>query len=242
MRAQTQTRRRLAASLRMSAIAALALPLFACATAPVDVVLGPGSPDALVVVELAPNSVPASAHYQVEAAAFDAAQSRIEGSGYFYLPVSPKAGAPAPRYTVARAKPGTYALTAVSHNTLWYDCFNGGTVAFTVEPGTVTFLGRFDARPSLRDIVTKLPSYSMNQQRHYLLDSGRPALTAPTDTPGWNEGLSTYLRETFPNVGAPVRAAELRPATFASGWSLLGQKVCYGYFNRAKDGKASKTP
>lgn len=213
----------------MRLIAALAGVLFlsACATtAPDKVFFAPDAVDGLVIMEV----VPTPATYQIEAASFDPAQSRIESKGYVTLYASP-----AMRYAVSRAKPGVYALTAVSHQTTWYDCFNGGTVAFEVKPGEVTFLGKLDARPALADIAVKLPGYSMNSQKFYVLDTPRPAMTAPADMADWKGELAPFLSNTYPNVTAPAKAAELKPATFASGWSLLGQKVCYGYFNRAKD-------
>jgi hypothetical protein len=217
------------------AAAALLGLVSACATAPADVVLGPDAPQGLVVMEVVTAGPAASTSYQIEAAAYDAEQSRIEGSGYFILYANNAPGKPGSRYVVALAKPGAYALTAVSHMSTWYDCFNNGTIAFDVEPGKVTFLGRLDAAPALMDIALKLPSYSMNSQKFYVLDTPRPAVTAPNELAEWQSPLTAYVSSTFPQVSAPIKAADHRPATFASGWSLLGQKVCYGYFNRAKD-------
>jgi hypothetical protein len=203
------------------------LLLSACATTPPDkIFFAPDAADGLVVMEI----VPTQASYQIEAASFEPAQSRIESKGYFVLN-----GSPATRYAVSRAKPGVYALTAVSVQTTWYDCFNGGTVAFEVKPGEVTFLGKLDARPALADIARQLPGYSMNSQKFYVLDTPRPALTAPADIAGWQGELTPFLAGVYPNVTAQTKPAEMKPAIFASGWSLLGQKVCYGYFNRAKD-------
>jgi len=223
----------------VTAMALLGL-LSACATAPANVVLGPDAPEGLIVMEVSTTGAAGKASYQIEAAAYDADQARIEGSGYFYLYAGNAPEKPGSRYVAALAKPGTYALTAVSHMSTWYDCFNNGTVAFDVEPGKVTFLGHLDANPALMDIALKLPSYSMNSQKFYVLDTPRPAVTSPKDLGDWNTPLTAYVSATFPQVTAPIKAAEHRPATFASGWSLLGQKVCYGYFNRAKDG--SKAP
>jgi hypothetical protein len=213
----------------------LALTLAACATAPADVVLGSDAPDGLLVFEVVTEGPAATTSYQIEGAAFDSAQSRIEGSGYFLMGAGGAPGKPSARYAVARAKPGSYVLTAISHMGTWYDCFNDGTVAFDVAPGTVTFLGRLDARPALADIALKLPGYSMNSQKFYVLDTPRPALTPPTEIIDWTSDLGAHLKATYPQVSAPMKAATLQPAKFASGRSLLGQRVCYGYFNRAKD-------
>jgi len=226
--------------MRTQLVVAMSVMLTACATAPAAVVLGPDATEGLVVMEVVNEGPIAKTTYQIEAAAYDPTQSRIESSGYFLLYANNSPGQPASRYLVARAKPGTYALTAVSHMSTWYDCFNNGTVSFRIEPGVVTFLGKLDARPALADIALKLPSYSTNSEKFYVLDTPKPALTQPDDLADWNIPLSAYLNATFPQVTAPVRPVETRPATFASGRSLLGQKVCYGYFNRAKE--PPKTP
>ncbi|CAN5338977.1 hypothetical protein BH10PSE4_BH10PSE4_11210 [soil metagenome] len=215
--------------------ALLALTLTACATAPANVVLGSDAPDGLVVFEVATQGPAATTFYQIEGAAYDSAQSRIEGSGYFLMGAGGAPGKPSARYAVARAKPGTYVLTAISHMGTWYDCFNGDTIAFDVTPGAVTFLGELDARPALADIALKLPSYSMNSQKFYVLDTPRPAVTPPSALPDWTSDLAVYLKANFPQVSAPLKAATFQPAKFESGRSLFGEKVCYGYFNRAKD-------
>jgi hypothetical protein len=142
------------------------------------------------------------------------------------------------RFFIARAAPGDYALSSLSLKGTWYACYNSDTVAYTVRPGEVTFIGRFNPIPSLREIAIMTPSVSINSRSYYVLDTPRPAITPPGALAGWNEALAGYLASEQPDVHAPVVAATLRSVSFQTGRSLFGERVCYGYFR----GKPSKDP
>lgn len=121
---------------------------------------------------------------------------------------------------------GTYAINAITTQGFWGGCFNGGTKAFEVKPGQVTFIGVLDPLPTLVQIIRGLPSKT-NGTHYYVFDTPRPALTPPAEAPNWQPALTEYLAK-YPGIIAPVVAAEPVDTSFSPARSL-GSKICERY-------------
>ena len=113
---------------------------------------------------------------------------------------------------------GSYVWEAfnVGYATSWGLCFNGGTYAFDVPAGEAVYLGWFDPKPQVVNVMLGLPA-SMNLGTYkYHFDRKAPALD-PALTPEKQQEVAAFLAREHPTIRAPLRAAELRPATFSSG-------------------------
>ena len=136
---------------------------------------------------------------------------------------------PERRFHAALVKPaGTYVVNNISSQGFWRVCFNGGTVAFTVEAGKVNYIGVIDPNPALLQIVTDLPKETRGQQL-VAFDTPRLKLTPPSQRPDWNADLATFMAAKFPKVKAPIVAAEPVEMTFTPSRSKIAGKICQKY-------------
>lgn len=135
----------------------------------------------------------------------------------------------APAYAITAVDPGgTYAINGLTVQGLWRACFNGGTKAFEVKPGTVTFIGLLDPNPSIAQIHTGLPPVVRGTQAVELFDSPRPALTPVADLPGGKEALAEYLKANYPQITAPIETPAPVDMTFDKSKTLMGT-LCERY-------------
>ncbi|MBX9747720.1 MAG: hypothetical protein K2X34_12510 [Hyphomonadaceae bacterium] len=212
--------------------AALALAtLCACASIPASLSLDESSNQGLIIIEastLRPGiQMP---EFSLNIARYSDAENRLEASSFGgWAQVNSAArGADGRYWLIARAPPGRYVITALTHQTYWMACFNAGTRAFTVEPGRATFLGRIDPTPSLLTMATTLPSLTTTYV--YALDQ-RISFVSASQLGDWEPGVRRYLEAAFPNITAPLVAGASDAVTFNTGWDLTyTSRVCGGYY------------
>uniref|UniRef100_B0SZC6 DUF2846 domain-containing protein n=1 Tax=Caulobacter sp. (strain K31) TaxID=366602 RepID=B0SZC6_CAUSK len=135
----------------------------------------------------------------------------------------------APAYAITAVEPGgTYAINGLTVQGFWRACFNGGTKAFEVKPGTVTFIGLLDPNPSLEQIRTGLPPIVQTTKAVELFDLPRPALVAAADLPGGKEALAEYLKANYPQITAPIETPPAVDMTFDKSKTIMGT-LCERY-------------
>lgn len=135
---------------------------------------------------------------------------------------------PERRFHAALVKPGgTYAVNNISTQGYWHVCFNGGTMAFTVEAGKVNYIGVIDPNPALYQIASELPAETL-QQHLFVYDTPRLKFTPPSQRPDWSADLATFMAAKFPKAKAPIVASEPIETTFTPSRSITG-KICQKY-------------
>jgi hypothetical protein len=207
-------------------VGALLLALAGCAQQNTPDDLSPAPGRALLILSV--NQVsPSSALYL---SPYDAAQHSISvgflgGSPGFDLGRLSDHG-----FIWKQVDAGTYVVSLYAHQTNWGLCFAGRSLALTVAPGEKIYLGRIDAafynQALAREIVahgnTSLPRSKI---AHYF-DMVPPVgfdMTTPYNADG-------TLNVTSGTAVAGVVPAVWRAATFKTGYSLTGDRVCGGYF------------
>lgn len=188
------------------------------------------SPYALVVFEAEPQAQVMRWNIEVLAFSLDTRMwtyGPLNGwSRFGDIPATPEQER---RFYAALVKPaGTYAVNNISSQGFWHACFNGGTMAFTVEAGKVSYIGLIDPNPALAQIFTELPAETRGAHL-VLFDTPRLKLTPPSQRPDWNADVSRFIAERFPKVQAPVVAVEPVEITFAPGRSVVAGKICQKY-------------
>jgi hypothetical protein len=228
----------------MRMLAVIAVALSGCAAVPGDYSLDSASQDALVVIETNPaDALRPGAGFTLEVARYVPEQGMLSYSfsGGWTNTNEVEATPGQRQFVVARTKvSGEHVISSLTHKGHWTACFNGATHSFPVQRGEVVFVGRVDPNPALVAIATGAPSSSMNGQDHYVLDTPRLPLVPPSQIPGWQDAARDYLRRNFPKVQGRLVAAEPRPATFSTGRSLLGERVCYGYGRKPMEGGSGR--
>ncbi len=218
---------------------ALAIGMVACAAVPDDIDITPASGRSMLILEATPSrgSVAEVPEFSVTIARYDAEQGRLDAgfAGGWARVNSATRGADGRYWLVGQAEPGLYVITDLTHQSLWHNCFNAGTRAFTVGPGQVIFLGRIDPVPALMTMALTLPSMSMNSQHHFAMDQEISFIPAGNVT-NWQAPVEAFVREQFPNVTAPLTAIGSEVVTFNTGRDIFGtQRVCGGYYAPASN-------
>lgn len=179
------------------------------------------SPHALVVFEVAPSFAPSS---KLELYAFDPATrewtytmtrgwadfGRLRGSGFHAGLVRPA---------------GVYAINSVATQSYWVACFNGGTFAFNLQPGSVNYIGMIDVGDALAQVAAELPHTSRGAI-FTLYDTPRIGYRPAATQPDWESRVRSYLAGQYPNVNAPIVAPEPLAVTFEPGTSLITGRTC----------------
>lgn len=213
------------------------LLLAACAGVSKDITMDSTSRQGLLLIEvaapLAPRPYP---QFSVSIAQYSPTLGRLAANSFDgWASVNSANTANGKTWLVGRAEPGTYVISALTHQSTWHVCFNEGTRVFEVQPGKVHYLGRIDPNPALLSIALELPSYSMNSQHHYAMDK-KLAFTTPADLPVWRADAEQYIRTSFPGVTAPVEEVASSEVTFNTGRDAFGtQRVCGGYYAKRDD-------
>ena len=185
------------------------------------------SPYAMLIFEVEPQTRLKSWNLEVLAYSLDTqtwTYGPLKGWARF-RDIEPKAG---DRLLVGLVKPaGTYAVNNISSQGFWRACFNGGTMAFTLEAGKVNYIGLIDPNAALEQIQRDLPHETKGPVALY--DTPRLQLTPPSQRPDWNATVTQYLAARLPKVSAPVVAQEPVAMTFAPGHSAIAGKICQKY-------------
>lgn len=138
------------------------------------------------------------------------------GSRVFVLGTSPYDPAP---YTARTLGPGSYQLTSIVQQKAWATCFGSGSVAFTVEPGKVYYLGTLNSMALLADLQQSAIARGKTSLGSGSLAVGwkpkvRPELV-PADAAEL-EVVRAFVSAAMPATTAPVVALQARPITFGS--------------------------
>lgn len=209
----------------------LVAALCACASVPASLSLDASSSQGLIIIEAStPRRNMQMPEFSLSIARYSDPENRLEANSFGgWAQVNNAARSTDGRYwLVARAPPGRYAITALTHQTYWNTCFNSGTRAFTVEAGKAIFLGRIDPTPALITMATTLPS--MTSTYVYALDQ-RISFTSAAELGDWQPGVQSYLQTAFPNITAPLVDGASDAVTFNTGWDMTHtQRVCGGYY------------
>ncbi len=188
----------------------------------------------LIAIEaLPPKNALHEGRYQLEIAGYAPASHELDNR--IVIPVEPPEGWGLDhRYVVFRAPAGVYAIRDL-RLPRGQACFNGGTMAFEVRPGQVTYLGRYEPDS---DIAQFDQAWTRGQVRPALasddaatlFDAPRPSLRTPAQVESWRARLASFLAVHYPGVSAPIEAAEPTPAVFGVSAGLFGQqRVCHGH-------------
>ena len=142
-------------------------------------------------------------------------------------------------YLAEKIKPGTYVFTGIMQSA-WTNCFQDSTWRFTVEPGTVLYLGEFDPAPALLDMqkkaVTRGETTSINNRLYFYFDNvPTPSFSFGADRGQALAQAQTYVKTQMPKVTAPVKLVDYAPAKFGTGTDAFGLKrVCGGYYKEPR--------
>ncbi len=210
----------------------LLLVLFGCGgVQPGDIALTSKSEEAVVLLQM----LPSPADYKLHIVRYDPAAQQTDGllSGGGNISVS--SGNAGPQFVVRTLTPGAYVFHSLSDRKWWTQCFNRETYYFNLQPGQLLYLGAFDPAPHLQELqgnVARNRDFvgSKNQFYHYMDNVFAPNLFMPSDKEESLRAARAYVSAQMPKVSAPLQPAVYQKTSFGTGYSLLGQKRCGGYF------------
>lgn len=221
----------------VAALGWIALCTPSLAQAPNRIVLAPESPKGVILLKVSGAPI----GYSLDIAKYNRAEGELAANSFGgWAPIKAKE-AQADTYMVRTVDPGEYIFQGVTQQAWWTVCFHADTLAFTVKPGEVLYLGAFDPAPHLRQLTQLAAenrhfSASSSNRHAYLDNIMPPAMTTSEDVPA---EAKAFIAEQMPRVTAPVVVAKLEPATFATGTTIFGTgRVCGGYY--AKGTKEKK--
>jgi hypothetical protein len=212
----------------------IALVLTGCsASNPKMIELTAASNDAAVVLLYA---IPTNVGYTIRIVGFDpvtqqAQDTLLNGWGE---PMHVDQGT-APKFIVRRVTPGTYVYQSFSQQRSWAVCFHKDTITFTVKPGQVVFLGTFNPGPHIADLnknVAANHNYTARDSdaHHYFDNITPPQVISPESNPEILAKAKAFVISSMPHVRADVQTASYSKTRFGAGHTLMGQRVCGGYF------------
>jgi hypothetical protein len=207
---------------------------------PGDIALTPKSQEAVVLLQM----LPSAADYKLHIVSYDPAAQQADGLLGSGNQISVSSGNAGPLFVVRTLPPGAYVFHSLSDQRWWTQCFNRETYYFTLQPGQLLYLGAFDPAPHLQELrgnAAKNRDFvgSKNQFYHYLDNVFAPNLFMPSDKEVSLRAAKAYVSAQMPKVSAPLQPAVYQKTSFGTGYSLLGQKLCGGYFKG--DPRAQKT-
>jgi hypothetical protein len=206
----------------------LALALAGCAQQNAITDLAPAPGKALLILSVNQDS-PSSALYLSN---YDPAQHSISFDFVRGSPMFDLGGLSDHGYIWKQVDAGTYVVSLYSHQIGWRMCFAKNSLALTVAAGAKIYLGRLDAtfynQALAREIVAHGP---VSMPRGNLVDYFDlvPPLGFDMTTPYNPDGS---LNVTATTAVAGVVPAVWQAATFKTGYNLVGNKVCGGYFRK----------
>ncbi len=148
------------------------------------------------------------------------------GSRVWMMGVKPYDSAPFTGRTLAA---GTYQINSISQQSAWSTCFGSGTVAFTVQPGKVYYLGTLNVVPLLKDL------------QHSAISRGKTSLTSGSLAVGWQPTVKPefvspdadelaevrqFVAATMPKTTALVEVLTTASASFGTSGGKKIIQVC----------------
>jgi len=137
-------------------------------------------------------------------------------------------------YVALVAKPGTYVFQDIVQQHIWGLCFNNSSLAFTLNPGDVVFLGNLNNRVHLGQLQRlAVAHHEVTAPNGAMKDFFDPEILPPQVT---RPGLTTpdfleakrYEAANMPTSNGRLKPVEYRPAKFGVGYVWTGEKVCGG--------------
>lgn len=201
---------------------------------PGEIELAPQGSDALLLLYTTPTTI----SYDLRVTNFDPnAKQTTESSlgGWVHLRAS---SGPMAHFVYAKVSPGTYAIHSFQQQLKWALCFHANTYAFSVSPGQVLYLGAFEAKKHHAELNSQVQTHGnliagKYEVHHYFDDVARPHVVQVSQGPGSLAHAQEYVTANMPKVRAKVDLASLQNASFGTGYSLTGQRLCGGYFKGA---------
>lgn len=134
-------------------------------------------------------------------------------------------------------KPGTYVVQSFSRQGHWTLCFHANSYAFTIAPGQVLTLGRFQPEKHLIELNRSVQASGQTtaqqyQAFQYFDDVSPPQLEQAPNGPGSLAEARNFVTKQMSKVHSGVEFAALRPAKFGTGTSILGKTLCGGLFKK----------
>ncbi|MDG5497726.1 hypothetical protein [Niveispirillum sp. BGYR6] len=129
------------------------------------------------------------------------------------------------RFAAYQMPPGRYVMERLQVQARWAACFNGGTKAFEVAAGKVTYLGALHLAPHVAEIGAATPIVAYQSSYYTVFDTPRPALDGPDKLPGWQARVGAFMSASMPRVAAPLVAAAPESATFETAQGIF-DRVC----------------
>jgi hypothetical protein len=201
---------------------------------PGDIALTSESQDAVILMQALPSPAP----YMLNLASYNpGAQQAQNGLWDAGSTIRMRSEANSgPDFIVQTVKPGAYVIHSFSKQGHWTLCFNRETYYFKVEPGQLVYLGAFDPKPHLQELqghVARNGDFTArgSQVFHYLDNVWLPSLFIPSDKEESLRLARKYVSVSMPKVTTPIQPVVYQKTSFRTGASLLGQKLCGGYYN-----------
>ena len=154
-----------------------------------------------------------------------------EGSGGFgrriyALDVKPHEFAP---YTARTLAPGNYQMNSIVQQGAWSSCFGNGSVAFTIEPGKVYYLGSLNAMPLLAELQQgAIARRKTSLTRGALAVGWEPTIKPEFTISGDAELVEVrqFVAQRMPQTTAQVVPLSTRPTRFGMTGGEKVMQVC----------------
>jgi hypothetical protein len=181
-------------------------------------------------------AIPTSVGYSVNVVGYDPVKQEVRDSlltNGSTEPMRTDKGTE-PQFIVRRVVPGTYVYQSFVQQEAWAVCFHKDTLAFTVKPGQVAFLGTLNPVPHINDLnrnVNANRNYSARRSDiyHYFDNITPPQMILPGESPDILTKARAFVASSMPQVRAEVHPVTYSKASFRAGYTLSLQRHCGGY-------------
>lgn len=207
------------AALRVATLIAVCF-LYGCGGRPGDIEITQQSQEAAILLQVDPAD---DLWYELEFTQYDVQKQKVNTDAFT---ISARArffhiNSRHEKFLVKRLKPGTYAATKFILKQKWTAEFLRDTVYFTVKPGEILYLGKFDPLPNVRDVMVNVAAkgeFKANQYSNFIYtDHISPPHLIPAD------GSERSLAEARQFVAAemPQTRVDVRVASYKRGKYIL---------------------
>ena len=222
----------------------VALSACASSTDPTKILFSENSQQALLLIKVNPAPI----GYRLGFAQYKEEDLALDANSFHGFAGIDVVGLRAPQYVALLVDPATYVFQDLAQQNSWAVCFNRETRSFTVKPGEAVFLGELNPVVHLRQLQTLATSNndlyaSQGVLHHYLDGIIPPQITSPTgDSPDFHEA-KIYEAGSMPMLHGRLQPVSYKPARFGTGVSLLGDRLCGGYFKeKLNQNSSAPTP
>lgn len=217
-----------------AALVAMALILGGCGIKPGDIAVDAGSSDAVLLIKFLPT--PAT-DYSIIVGRYDPQEMQITKSSFDYGSWERfSAGKTAvPKFVAKPIRPGTYAFFMFEKQDHWNLCFHRETLYFTVRPGQILYLGTFNPNTHIAELTNNVVTKSNTVARqsdyyHYMDNISGPHIVAPGEDEAALADARKFVAAEMPQVRVDVQPVAYTRTKFGTGQTLVGEKMCGGYF------------